>query len=169
MEQTIYQNPFLTMANLLRDFRQHCVAEIGLNENPKLLTARVGEFLGGIAGLVNDCEGSAEDARSVAAERRGSIRSGAAGAGENGVKREPRALEEWQEAVDAKFPFSCRNRERVRGVKSDLQAFGKQKMGNGKRTWTPVFASPFPCRCNSIYLASDNQLREEPRYTGRSL
>jgi hypothetical protein len=32
----------------------------------------------------------------------------------------------------------------VRGVKSDLQASGKQKMGNGKRTWTPAFASPFP-------------------------
>jgi len=58
--QTIYANPFRTWAELLRGLRQCFVVEAGLVDNAALLTPHMGEALGAIAGLINDCEAIAK-------------------------------------------------------------------------------------------------------------
>ena len=55
-EQPIYENPFLTLAELLRGLRLRFITEAGLMENGSRLSPKTGEILGGIAGLINDCE-----------------------------------------------------------------------------------------------------------------
>jgi hypothetical protein len=55
-EQTIYANPFRTWTQLLRSLRQRIVTEAGLMQDATLLSPHMGEVLGSIAALINDCE-----------------------------------------------------------------------------------------------------------------
>jgi hypothetical protein len=55
MQQPIYKNPFLTWAELLRELRNRFLAEAGLIDGG-VLRPRIGQFVGGLAQLVNDCE-----------------------------------------------------------------------------------------------------------------
>ena len=54
--QSIYINPFREWARLLRSLRQHWVAEVGLLKDATLLSPHLGEALGAVAGLINDCD-----------------------------------------------------------------------------------------------------------------
>lgn len=48
-----YGNPFEAMAEMLRSLRQRFVGEL---QDSQLLSLPVGEVLGGLALLINDCE-----------------------------------------------------------------------------------------------------------------
>lgn len=56
MSQTIYTNPFLTLAELLRSLRMQFLTEAGLMVDASKMTPQLGEVLGALAGLINECE-----------------------------------------------------------------------------------------------------------------
>lgn len=56
MNQTIYQNPFTTWAELLRGLRVRFIREAGMQDGEAKFAPTTGQLLGAIGGLIDECE-----------------------------------------------------------------------------------------------------------------